>query len=174
MSDIDGPETALYRFLDANGDGTGSKDMSVDGSTTPVKFRSTPQGSEVWHIERALIRVADNTAALEPQDFGAISGSLTNGCQFCIERDGVAILDFMDGLYIKNNSDWSRLAHDNGDPFPGAGTISALSCRFSFFKAGQPMLIRASLKDSIVMIIRDDLSSLLDFSVQIQGKILES
>lgn len=162
---------AIIRHLSADGTSSGSKDMAVDGSVTPVKFWFEAQSSDISQnpvIVRLIPYVRDN-AALDPADFGGIGGGLTNGVKFYVtDENDVQIVDLLDGLPIKTNAEWSRVMYDVRIDRVGVGD-DCLSGRWTFAKFMTGNGLHLSNGEKLVCEVQDDLSSLVDFSVTIEG-----
>lgn len=65
-----------------------SKNMSVNGSGTPVNFQFVPTGSDIWFLESVGLFFID-PGTMDYNDFAGISGSLTNGLKLVIRSNGV-------------------------------------------------------------------------------------
>jgi len=53
------PKGGIYRYMDTNGDGTGTK-SAVGNYVTPTRFFIQPPDGEVYHLKRAMISVRDS------------------------------------------------------------------------------------------------------------------
>ena len=124
----------IYRYLDSDGDGTGTKDMS----TTADEYFITDADQRMF-ITRSLWHITDvgaPTAAL----FGAAT-ALTNGCLLLLrDEDGATVLDLTDEVPIKANGDLARVCFNVEYSGFGAGAQS-ITGRWTFEKAGGPLEI---------------------------------
>jgi len=85
-------------------DSGGSSDMNIDGSVTPVEFSFTSPPGETWNIIGISVVLTD-MGTMDPTDFGAINGGLTNGVDFEVQTNG--ILENLGGA--QNNLDLALL-----------------------------------------------------------------
>lgn len=68
---------------------SGSNAMNVNGAVSPVVFSEGPAPGEKWYLESMNIFISD-TGTTDVDDFGAITGGLTNGVLLEVVRNGVA------------------------------------------------------------------------------------
>jgi len=68
-------------------DGT-TLNMNVNGSSSNKTYKYQPPSGETWYCER-LVMLIDDSGTNDPNDFGAISGGITNGLQLVLHRGGV-------------------------------------------------------------------------------------
>lgn len=152
----------------------GNRDMNVDGSTTSRAFEIRAGGAASTlkvHITRIMIQmVTDTTPQLT--DFGDIPLGLVNGI----------VLRSINGTIkntwnLKTNAEIATLAFDINvyqASNPGQG-IDGLGARNTFGgddKHG--VVIELEPGDSLQVLIRDDLSSLLTFRLMAQGHVVQS
>jgi hypothetical protein len=164
------PTKIFIRHVDATGDGTGSHEMNVDGSTTPVNFLLQPGAGEFYSVHRMLVTVRDGKTGWAPSTFGGLA-LLTNGVQLAFESsDGVTeYLDLTEGEPIKDNAGWGGLAYDvDVKDYGGGGTDVALLSRLSFDKFGGPITISDS--DRFRVTVSDDLTGLVSFHIVLEGR----
>ena len=157
------PEVLCVQYLK---DGS-TRDMSVDGSSTPVQFFKAPASGNILDIY--TIRVVIYDTDMEPALFGSIS-ALTNGVQFHItETDGsTELVDFTDGFDIKVNADINSII--SGDSIvqdKGAGGGMDMWSWLWESPDGTP--IRLTDERRIQMIVNDDLTAIDFFGAMIQG-----
>lgn len=157
----------IYRFLDTVGDGTGTKDAAVNGSSTAVTYKYQPPNGVIAVIARMLVHYGD-TLAPSADDYGNIT-ALTNGLLVQVRNvvDDSVVTDLLDGEPIKKNSDWSRFCYDLGLDDFGAGD-NFLKVRWTFSKSGQPLEIHDA--QYLCAVIQDDLTGLVEHHFMIQGK----
>ena len=159
------------RFLDEIGDGSGNKFMTVLGSIgTPVEFKCIIPAGEYFDLYRLIIHYEDN-AAFSASRFAALGTALPNGITAVWRRvlDQEIISDLLSGLPIKANAHWGRFMFD--DKYDDYGTGSAnkfLNARWTFNKSGGPIILNEDTE--IVFSIRDDLTTLIDFTIFLSGR----
>lgn len=147
-------------FLDSVGDGTGSIDMNVDGSTETKEFMVTAPDGYAYILHRLIWYMAD-TGSFDSGGFGNGS-ALTNGIDFIL-RDGVDVT-LTKNLNIKKNSHIAAYSYDMTRHNWGSGD-EFLVARFTFDRDGASLLLNPG--DSFVSEIKDDCSILTEFHVRI-------
>lgn len=164
----------VYEFVSSDGTGAADKiNMAVNGST-PVEFYVGPAAGDVWAMQRVIFHLEDDTGVnLYPENFGALS-ALTNGCLFVAESDGTTVVDFTRNKPIKSNADFGHFAYDvtyqTGAQQASAPANGTVQSRFTFTKGSNEILLYGDTTDRIVVTIQDNLSTLIDFSAQVQGR----
>lgn len=156
------------RFMDSIGDGTGSINMSVDGSTTNQIFKIQANQGQILQLSRLLIFIQDS-GTLDSGGFGNGS-ALTNGIIFnTVRYAGTPEQEILPGfqenqLPIKLNQEFKALCHDAIFSNYGSGSQS-LSWRYTFTKDtnGTPIPLNHSLNEEFWVTIRDDLTTKCDF-----------
>ena len=156
------PRDMFFRFLRSNG----SKDMNIDGSVTPVTF-SVEHHRAVMDMDIFRVNMVILDAGPAASEFGGIPNGLTNGLLIRVmDSQGNILLDFLDGLTIRNNSDFGLLAGPDWPIVTGAGT-DAVSVRWTIAKAGDSVVLNKG--DRFEVVVQDDLTSLDSFRIQVQG-----
>lgn len=141
---------------------SGSSDMTVDGSTTPVEFSLTPPSGKKWFISRVIISMEDTNMSWKK--FGSLT-PLTNGVSASFLLDSVSH-DLLDGATFKENASFTKYCYDaeiNTD------TTDILRARWTFSKSGTFIELRNNTSDKIAVTINDDLTSLDSFQIIMQG-----
>jgi hypothetical protein len=153
----------FYQHLDTNGDGTGTLNANVNG-TTPVEFYIEAADNDVLELHRIIIHIADN-GSIQPHTYGALA-ALTNGVK-------VTVVDADDNVLqggvitVKANAEWGRVCFDVEIQDRGAGSDGYVNVRWTFAKAGVPLRLRDGEK--FVVTIQDDLTGLLEHYFMVQG-----
>lgn len=149
------------QYFTDDGTSSGSNDMRVDGSVTPVEFYiGAEEGFEVF-IKFISIKIADAGAKLDK--FGALA-ALTNGVEFEWQSQKLGSLTIHDGL--KDNLEFFRLS--NLSPgivdLSGGGADAAIVSWDLSNIFGNPWGLRISENslERIIFRVRDDLSTGLD------------
>ena len=158
------PEEGVYRFLDTNGDGTGTKNANGDYSVTPGEFYFQPPRRV--HVHRLIIHIED-TNGFTAQEYGNLGAALGNGYTIVCQDDSQnEICNYNDGVVITTNAEIGRICYDVDIKTWGAGN-EALQARFTFDKAGSPVDLKPNYRLSITF--NDDLSGLIEHYFMIQG-----
>lgn len=165
----DGPvSTALYQFADTVGDGSGTTNMGVDGSGTPVIFKVAPAAGDIYRIARIIVAVRD-TGSFDSGGWGSNGGTpLTEGIYMDIVQDSVETP--LIASPIQSHYDMASMCHDvihndwgSGDEF--------ITFRFTFTKAGQYIRLIGDDGDSLMFTINDDLTHLVNQVISAQGYV---
>lgn len=100
----------LSRYLDDNGDGTGSKNANGNYSGAEEIFYCQPAAGEVFRISRMVVMIEDGSG-FRAERYGSINGALGNGITIrsADNSSSGVIVDFTDGTPIKTNAQWGRL-----------------------------------------------------------------
>jgi hypothetical protein len=165
------PGSFIYRLLDTVGDGTGTKNANVNGSVTPVTFKLiTEEGPHRNELYRMVVHIVD-AGPLNADDYGGIAGGLVNGLDIGIyNADDSLLLDLLDGLPVKTNSDWGRLCYDVKTLDFGTGTDDAVAVRWTFSKdMGGPIILEEG--QYIGVTVNDNLTGLIEHYFTLRGNI---
>lgn len=158
------PDEAIYRFLDTNGDGTGTQNAIGDYSVTPEEFYFQPELDTDVH--RLIIHMEDTTGA-NAVDYGNITGGLTNGYTLrVLDTAQAEVTDLCDNTVIQTNAGIGRFCYDVDLKTWGAGN-EFIQARWTFARAGHPLFIAAGYRLSITF--NDDLTGLIEHFFMIQG-----
>lgn len=155
----------ISRFLDTNGDGTGTKSAIGDYSLAADDFY-IEAGDNPLVISRLLVS-AEDTTGMTAQEYGNLGAALTNGVSILAELDGTEY-DLCDGVPIKTNAGWGTTCYDT--QITGAAWGSGndvLLVRWTFSKSGTPILLESG--DKVIARVNDDLQGLLSHYFMIQG-----
>lgn len=174
MSDVDlklqtNVSNLIFRFLDTNGDGTGSKEAIgnySDGGLGATDFFFNCDHPQGCLIHDLIIFIEDSGGVISAEDYGNL-GTLTNG--YLIEVKDAAdsvLLDYTDGLPIRENAHLERIALDAELTAWGTGN-STLVSRISFDRSGQPLFLRNG--DKIVVTLNDSMVGLISHNFRVRG-----
>ncbi len=163
------------QFLTDDGTPTGSEDMLVDGSVTPVDFFvEAPQDADLY-VTRLSFIVVDQNASLNT--FGNIP-ALTNGCRlFYTDELGEVVI----AEALQTNFDIVRLG--SGLPSFGDGTTAFIANNVDFISEGIiPILdfkdtfgfrwgleLRNGSRQRLVLTIQDDITGIDAMDVIVYG-----
>lgn len=162
-------------FLTDDGTPSGSSDMLVDGSVTPVDFFVEAPQTEDLYVTRISFIVVDQNMTLN--QFGNI-GALTNGLRL-FYTDELGEVDIADAL--QTNFDFVRLC--SGLPSFGEGTNAFIANNVDFISEGIiPVLdlkdtfgfrwgleFRNGSKQKLVLRVRDDITGIDAMNVIVYG-----
>jgi hypothetical protein len=154
--------THYARFLDTVGDQSGSIDMAVDGSTTPVLFKFTVPAGKIAYITRIVVSIVANSKS-DSGGFGDLS-ALTNGMTFYIlGSQGTIIEDLSFQLPIKKTTDLQAYCHDLLRSSFGTGA-EQVTARYTFEKDGAPLVLNEG--QSYAWRVNDDITGLVDMYIR--------
>ena len=153
----------LYK-LAANGTITS---MAATGSlATPLKYKFTVPTGRKAVIHRICSRLVDN--GIQTTLFGGI-GARTNGVKLVTTNSsGTIITNYTTDITMKKNADWALLAGPDGafETVQGAAEDSFV-VRWTLDRAGQNVWLEGG--ESFEIWVQDDLTSLTEYEVMIQG-----
>lgn len=166
-TDVSGSADSLpmYQFMDLIGDGLGATNQNVDGSVTPVSFFVKPPAGKVYGIARIIFSLRDS-GSMDSGGWGNNANSLTNGILLNWRRAGNIIP--LTNEAIKSHIDVAAVCHDLVHQNWGQGD-EFITARFTFTKAGNYLALDGDLGDYLEVVIRDDLSYLVQQRVSAQG-----
>ena len=154
----------ISRFLDTVGDGSGNKNASVDGSATPVEFKF--DGFGIIELTRLIVFIRDS-GPITAEGYGAIvGGSLTNGIDVEVWKDGSLHVSLFDNIPVKSNADWARTCFDVAVSSFGSGDNYA---RAQWILTQGSRSLRLASGDQVIIRINDDLSGLKEHYFNLQG-----
>lgn len=168
MSDFNSSENSIYRYLDTNGDGTGTKNAIGDYSGAVEEFYIQAPLSYRYRITRMLVYIEDNGAF--DSDSYANSVTLTNGIEIeTQDADGNMLIDLTDSVPIKTNGHWARLCYDADQNGYGIGN-EYMAVRWTFEKSGRPLDL--DVGDKLVVKLNDNFSTIVEHYFLVQGHII--
>ena len=170
--------TPIYRYLDTNGDGTGTKnaignytgedgtlEIPAEGVTS---FFIQPAPGEIFRIQRMIVNVHD-AQKFKPEEYGNLT-ALTNGIFVRVSNNGTT-LDLTDGVPVKTNGSWGALCFDAELYSAAAGNGDYLRVRWTFAASGYPIRLVGDNNDRLEVVLNDNFTGLLDHYFQVQGYI---
>lgn len=144
------------------------ENMATAGATagTPSIFEYTVPANTTMRVARLNFAIIDT--GLQLARFGGIP-ALASGCLLdVVDVNGLSILDMTGGRPITTNADFLYGAGiDMEIDTGGGGSLDVVKVRFSLFKAGRNVILRAG--ESVRWTIRDDLTGIDQFRCQVQG-----
>jgi hypothetical protein len=153
----------FVRRLDTVGDGSGTVNMAVNGSVTPVVFKVKPPVGEVWRIATWNLYVQDG-GSFDAAGWG--NGIvMVNGMVLELINDGVvALLQFP----IKTSGDVAAITQSVNFITIGTGD-NIMTAIWSFIDSGQYLVLDGSKGHTLQVIVNDDLTSLSSQYIQVSG-----
>ncbi len=149
----------------------GSVEMNVNGETTEVPFFFIVPGAPGAHGELVRLNVLLLASTVAPADFGSES-ELTNGLEITTrDVNGLETFDFMDGLGLIKNADWTSLAGVDSAPTAAAGGANPdlLAVRWTLMRGGASVELKAG--ESFRVTVRDDISGIVQLRCKLQGQL---
>lgn len=141
------------------------KNMAVDGSVIEQKFVIKPNAGEIIRLERLIIIVVD-AGTFDAGNWGN-GVIMTNGMEAQLKQGGVMVS--LTGLNpVRTTSDMSAITYDSTYHSFGQGN-NYMVFRFTFSKAGQPFRLIGDNDDEFAVVIRDDLTDLVEQTMMAQG-----
>ena len=161
----------LLRYLDTNGDGTGTKNANGDYSLAQEIFFIQPPVNQIFSIRRMLIQIAD-TGSVDAGSYG--NGiTLTNGIEARVQDDSGTISDLTDQVPILTNADWARQCYDATNTDFGAGQ-NYISVRWTFANGGKPIVLNGNSNERLEVLLEDDLDGLTGHYFLAHGFLIDN
>jgi len=156
----------LSRYLDTDGDGTGTKNAIGDYSGAAEEFFIEVPASKHYSIARLIVRIED-VGNFDAGKYGN-NITLTNGIEVEVrDNDDVVLIDLTDGVAIKTNAQWAGLCHDLTIHAFGTGNDTA-TIRWTFARSGDPIALEAGHK--LVVKLNDAFDNLVQHYFLLQGQ----
>ena len=163
----------IYRFLDTNGNGTGTKNAvgnySPAGDGATPFYYEVPVGKNRVEIHRMVFDLTD-TAGIQQDEYGNTGGALVNGFTFqVIDTDGsTVLLDMCDSVAIKTNGDWGRYCYDvNLLDWGTSPANQSVQVRWTWARAGQPIILDEGQRVQVTL--NDDFTGLIEHYFMLHG-----
>lgn len=150
------PATAL-EYQDAPLVNGAARSMVVNASGTPQTFKYQPDPGEIWYVERLKMLINDS-GANNIDDFGAITGGLTNGVQVLTSIGGTEYEE----TNLKDNADIVLVFDGIGQP-TSSGFLDSADAFYGTLVFGTPIKLVGDDNDFIAFRIRDNLTGLEHF-----------
>lgn len=132
----------------------GSRELAVDGSSTPVEFTAGPSGSEKWYLTELVIMIQDG-GNLDATDYGSLV-SLTNGLliEHSLDSTDYSITNLQQNLDI--GMTFSSQALEGSSQ----GFLNDANLFIGAFRIEPEITLDAANSDVLKATVRDDLSAL--------------
>ena len=159
------------RALDTVGNGTGTSN-AVGTYATPTDFFIKPAAGQVFEITRMIVNVVD-TVGMDADAYG--NGiTLTNGIKIFVADDTGDLFEITDAANpIKTNGDWAHYCYDADIKTWGTGN-EHLVVRWTFAKAGQPIVLHSTYGQKLIVRLNDTFTGLVEHNFIVQGVKRES
>lgn len=159
----------ISRYLDTNGDGTGTKEV-LNANATPVEFYIQPPAGETYILTRMIVSMSDS-GTMDSGGYGNNGASpLTNGITVVVERKGSLFYSLTDPDYpVKTNGEWGALCYDVDPRDYGQGD-EYINVRWTFAKSGEDVRLNGNKNDRLVVTASDTLSHLVTHKFLVQGR----
>lgn len=160
----------IIRFLDTNGNGTGTKKAVGDYSGAPVNFYIQPPVNTVYILTEFYIQLSDG-GTFGQSVYGSLAAALTNGLLIRAYRGSTVTLDLTDGLPVKTNDNFLHLSTDTRI-INYSGGVNSLTCSFDYRSFGTSFPLNGNQGDKLVITCNDDFTLLVDQAFIARGYIL--
>lgn len=161
-------DAMLRRFLDTNGDGSGTKNANGNYSSAEEIFYIQPPAHQNYLLYRMMAYVKDS-GTFDSGSYG--NGiTLTNGIAVRVSDDSGVQHDLTDGVPVKTNPDWRQHCFDAEPSSYGLGD-EALGVRWTFTRGGPPILLEGANGDRLEVVLHDDFSGLITHTFKVEGVI---
>lgn len=158
----------LHRYLDTNGDGTGTKNAIGDYSSAEEIFYIQPPTGIVYRLSRMLVGIED--ALINWGFYGGLA-ALTEGIVVRVSNDSGVITDLTDAMPIKKNAQWGENCFDADlKAAPGAGN-DFFQVRWSFFWSGQILRLDGDKNERLEVVLNDSFVGIVDHTFKVDGEI---
>ena len=139
-----------------------SPDMGVNGSSTTQTFEAGPAGSEVWYLERLSFLIHD-PGSMDSQDFGSISGNLSNGLQVAFDLNGseTEFTNMTNNTHISQT--FTGLAGVSGED--SSGWLDDDDWFSGYLHLHIPIEMRGADSDKVLARVRDNITALRELQM---------
>ncbi len=159
--------TNFYRFADTVGDGSGTINAIGTYAAAAEEFILSPPSGQVYEVARMLVTLQD-TGALDAEEYG--NGiTLTKGVVITGQSKGQAIEITDPNLLVTTNALWGAYCYDVDAKTWGTGD-ELLLVRWTFSKAGSPIVLDSRAGDFIKITLNDDYDDLVGHYFHFQGE----
>lgn len=157
------PADRIDQLLDTLGNGQGTTDMA----TTADEYLYKPAVDTVAVLQRALIYIV-TAARIDPGEYGD-QAALTNGIKITVKDSSGTVLHDFTPVAITTNGHWALLAGSDLVPPAYTAGVDNLYIRWTFSKAGYPVILNGDKGEYFSCNVRDTLASLSNHFIQVQG-----
>jgi hypothetical protein len=156
----------LRQFLSSVGDGTGTVNAAVDGSSVAVNFKIVPASGREYRIDSLTVFLEDNAVLVGDAFAGA---TMTNGLRLQVLDGDDVVRDNVDcGLAIKRIADFLQLGFvQSGD----STQLAAGSTKFAAYKLtlASPIVVNGTIPTRLNLKVNDNLTTAVTMKVLAEG-----
>ena len=159
----------IFRYLDTNGDGSGTDEVVSDHAVTPDDYfiECPPGSSQDYVIIRMMVYIQD-TGSFDSGGYGNGS-ALSNGLKLLLINGNESPEYTEEDLTpkpITTNGEWAGQCHDVDHQAYGQGD-EYISARWTFAKSGRAILLKPGYK--LVLRANDNFTGLVKHRFHVQG-----
>jgi hypothetical protein len=158
---------SLHRYLDTNGDGTGTK-IATGNYASPTDFFIKPPANQIFLIDNVVTMIEDDLP-ISAEKYGGLA-ALTNGITIAKKDSGGIVTDMSDGKPIKSNADWGVNCSLEISTF-GAGN-NFVKSGWDFTKLGYTQILDGRLGHFLAYTLNDDFSGLVNQCFKAGGRVI--
>jgi len=154
----------IARYLDTNGDGTGTKNAIGNYAVQQI-FSIKPPAGETYVLDAMLISIAAD-ADLKRDKYGK-NAVLVNGIEVRKQDNGGTLCDYTDGIPVIVNQDWGR----NTAILDLEETLNKRRgfALWEFTRSRSPLVLVGDDNERLEILLEDDFSSLDEHYFYVQG-----
>ena len=157
----------LDRFLDTNGDGTGTVNAIGNYAAAADDFYIEPGAAEHYHISQLSIAIEDN-ANFRAEFYDAVS-AVANGVQVIRKQNAVETV--MTLVPVTNQGRWGIYADRYNDITYGSGNNFVIF-HWEFSNANVDLVLDGATNDQLIVRLNDDFSNLVSHYFNVQGHVM--
>lgn len=155
------------RYLDTNGNGTGTDSAIGDYSSVEGIFYVQPSLNQVLTLHRLIVCIQDGQG-FRAERYVSLGAALSNGVALRVSNDKGIVTDVTNGNPIVNNAGWGGLCYDVDLKTWGAGD-EILLARYSFDKAGTQIALDGDNGDKFEVLLNDNFTGVVTHRFMVQG-----
>lgn len=160
-------DAPFFRYLDTNGDGTGTKSVTGNFGASVEDFYIQPAPTEVFYISRMLVGVEDGT--INSADvYGGLGDPLSNGI-LLLKTTAAGTLEQYTDLPVTTNGEWAYLCYDLAVNSGIGNANDVMTVRWTFAKTGGLIRLDGRAGERLVIRVEDNFTGLLEHLFQVQG-----
>lgn len=155
------PDQRIDQLLDSVGNGTGTTEQA----TTADEYMFKPTVNVI--LERMLVGIEDD-AKFAAEKYGGIA-ALSNGILITVKDSGDNVVHTFTPKAITKTWEWGLISGSDVTPSDYTTGNDRVLIRWTFSKAGRPLVIDGVKGDYLSVNVQDDLTALVSQIMQVQG-----